>query len=156
MAWGGPPPPAEDTSARPEHGPLEASAPEYVPQHTTVAMNDWEEPGELDPSGQTRRKARYLPPSPRGPGYTPPLFGQAAPGSPVSYPKVYGATADVAVAKQPSKEEAAFEEGSDIPPGNGCHLPDLLVAQSRQLANRSSCWPLHACVQLPAAHCGAK
>ncbi|KAK9864111.1 hypothetical protein WJX84_001594 [Apatococcus fuscideae] len=87
MAWGQQQPPAEEASGRPEHGPLEASAPEYVPQHTTVAMNDWEEPGELDPSGQTRRKARYLPPSPRGPGYTPPLFGQAAPGSPVSYPK---------------------------------------------------------------------
>ena len=127
----------EAPSAEPGTGPLQASAPEYVPQHTTVAVQDydWEEPGEMDPSGQTRRKARYLPPSPRGPGYTPPLFGQGQPGSPVSYPKVYGATADVTVGKQPSKEEAAFEEGSDIPPGAG----PCLLRETKSRSQKSSC-----------------
>ena len=117
MARQGQPQPSEYDQAMTGHGPLEASAPEYNPQHTTVAVQNWEEAGEVDPSGQTRLKARYLPPSPRGPGYSPPMFGQEQPGSPVAYPRVYGATADVTVGKQPSKEEAAFEEGSDIPPG---------------------------------------
>ncbi len=119
MAHNGQPHTAESYADMGGRGPLEATAPEYVPQHTTVAVQDydWEEPGEMDPSGQTRLKARYLPPSPKGGAYAPPAFGQAQPGSPVAYPRVYGANADVTVGKQPSKEEAAFEEGSDIPPG---------------------------------------